>query len=135
MKFCDERIQKHLLNGGKIKRNDDNTIFGINSCKRLSCGYLFNSAYILTEDDLLYNGWKIIEPEYNWNKIIKDKVLCVFSDYEDFKSFNISLLKEIDKISYDEDVYKTNEGIMYDYCKPFNPAEYNIAKDLKEYEK
>lgn len=23
MKFCDERIQKHLLNGGKIKRNDN----------------------------------------------------------------------------------------------------------------
>lgn len=74
------------MSGGKIKRNDDNTIFSINSSKKLSYGCLFNSAYILTEDDLLYNGWKIIEPEYNWNKIIKDKVLCIFSNDKDLRT-------------------------------------------------
>lgn len=25
--------------------------------------------------------------------------------------------------------------MVYYYCKPFNPADFNIAKDLKEYEK
>lgn len=25
-------------------------------------------------------------------------------------------------------------GLNYDYCKPFNPADFNIAKDIKDYE-
>lgn len=84
MKFCDERIQKHLLNGGRIKRNDDNAVFIINRDKRLSCGCLLNSAYILTENDLIYEGWKIVEPEYDWDKIIKDKILCQFWDEQEY---------------------------------------------------
>ena len=135
MKIYDEKIQKHLLHGGKIKREletyevvlhiDENLFFLDDD------GDIFN----ISITDLMCNDWEIVEPEYDWDRIIKDKVLCVFSDTEDFKSFNISLLTDIDKISYDEDIYITNEGIMYDYCKPFNPADFNIAKDLKEYEK
>lgn len=135
MKFCDERIQKHLLNGGRIKRKCDSFYKNIHIAKN---GYFVDddySYYDITKNDLTADDWEIIEFKYDWDKIIKDKVLCVFSDTEDFKSFNISLLTDIDKINYDEDIYKTNEGIMYDYCKPFNPAEFNIAKDLKEYEK
>lgn len=134
MKFCDERIQKHLLNGGKIKRKikTKDTIIHIGDF-----GYFYDDKnfYNFSITDLTADNWEIVEPEYDWDKIIKDKILCVFSDTEDFKSFNISLLTDIDKINYDEDIYKTNEGIMYNYCKPFNPADFNIAKDLKEYEK
>ena len=35
----------------------------------------------------------------------------------------------------DNDGYFTSQGTRYKYCKPFNPANFNIAKDLKEYEK
>lgn len=44
----------------------------------------------------------------------------------------ISILSKKDE---DNDCYITSQGTRYKYCKPFNPAEYNIAKDLKEYEK
>lgn len=132
MKFCDERIQKHLLNGGKIKRNDLNTIICINNDKRLSCGRLFNSLYILTENDLTVDDWEIVEPEYDWDKIIKDKVLCIFSDDKDFKYKVISTLN---RRSDNADYYLTYQRVWYKYCKPFNPADFYIAKDLEEYEK
>lgn len=129
MKFCDERIQKHLMNGGKIKNNDIVLII----CKdgkiyEKSNNSLFN--YSLDKTDLISDDWEIVEPEYDWDKIIKDKVLCVFSDFGDYKNFDISMLSR-----YGFDGFYTNENLKYELCKPFNPAEFNIIKDLKEYEK
>ena len=83
MKFCDEKIQKHLLNGGKIKRRDFDVEVVLNKDKRLSCDG--SSYYILTQYDLTVDDWEIIEPKYNWDKIIKDKILCVFSHQENFE--------------------------------------------------
>ena len=130
MKFCDERIQKHLLNGGKIKRRDIDVVVTINKEKRLSCDC--SKFYILTQYDLIYDDWEIVELEYNWDKIIKDKILCIFSDQKNFEYKTISTLNRIDE---DNGCYYTTQGIWYKYCKPFNPKDYNIAKDLKEYEK
>ena len=132
MKFCDERIQKHLLNGGKIKRS-------LGSCNIFAYigenGFIFDNSknfYSFCEQDLTADDWKIVEPEYNWNKIIKDKVLCVFSDNKDFKIYVISPLIRFEE--YDNYPFKIKDN-TYLYCKPFNPADYNnIAKDLKEYE-
>lgn len=129
MKFCDERIQKHLLNGGKIKRSDIDVVVSINKEKRLTCDC--SKFYILTQYDLMYDDWEIVESKYDWDKIIDDKILCVFSYYEDFRTFNISTLIYVD---YKNDTYKTNENIIYNYCKPFNYEEFNVAEDLKEYE-
>lgn len=137
MKFCDKKIQECLLNGGKIKRRirpnaiicidpfDDMRIFAEKKCGN-------TEEYTFTKQDLIADDWEIIEPEYDWNKIIKDKVLCVFSDYEDYKEEVISLLISKDK---DTDFYINSQGFQYKYCKPFNPADFNIIKDLKEYEK
>lgn len=130
MKFCDERIQKHLLNGGKIKRRDIDVVVSINKDKRLSCEC--SKFYILTQYDLIYDDWEIVETKYNWDKIIDDKILCVFSYYEDFRTFNISTLVYVD---YKNDTYKTNENMIYNYCKPFNYEEFNVAEYLKDYEK
>lgn len=130
MKFCDERIQKHLLNGGEIRRRDIDVVVSINKEKRLSCDC--SKFYILTQYDLTADDWEIVEPEYDWDKIIKDKVLCVFSDQENFEYKTISTLNGRD----DQDgIYFTSQGIWYRHCKPFNPAEYNIAKNIKDYEK
>lgn len=133
MKFCDEKIQKHLLNGGKIIYS------GITYPLFLRGGAIFfkNGSgeilnYSISEEDLTADDWEIVEPEYNWDKIIKDKVLCVFSDEEDFKYKVISTLK---KRSKDNNYYLTYQRVFYKFCKPFNPADFNIAKDLKEYEK
>ena len=75
MKFCDERIQNHLLNGGKIKRRDFDIEIGLNKDKRLSCDC--SRYYILTQYDLTVDDWETVEPEYNWDKIIKDKILFI----------------------------------------------------------
>ena len=132
MKFCDERIQKHLLNGGKVKRR-------LGSCNIIMYigenGFIFDNSgsfYVFCEQDLTSDDWEIVEPEYNWDKIIKDKILCVFSHQENFEYKMISILSKKDE---DNDCYFTSQGTRYRYCRPFNPADFNIAKDLKEYEK
>ena len=133
MKFCDEIIQRHLLKGGKIKRRDFYVEVSINKEKRLSCDC--SGYYILTQYDLTADDWEIVEPEYNWDKIIEDKVLCEFSDDEDFKDDEkvISILTSIDEY---RGFYYNSQGFRYKYCKPFNPSEYiNVDEDLKEYEK
>ena len=130
MKFCDKRLQNHLLNGGKIKRRDFDVEVGLNKVKRLSCDC--SGYYILTQYDLTVDDWEIVEPEYNWDKIIKDKVLCEFWDDEkDTDDPCVGLLAKRTTIGF----YRTNGCCLWKNCKPFNPAEYNIAKDLKEYEK
>ena len=132
MKFCDERIQKHLLNGGKIKRvNKDysyrSIVLGDNSFKYADNG----DSYQLDRNDLEADDWKIVEPKYNWNKIIKDKILCVFSDYEDYRTYVISPLIKVEDNNFS---FKTIDELSYGHCKPFNPAEYNVAKNIKDYE-
>lgn len=135
MKFCDEKIQNHLLNGGEIKRNDDEYWFNLRHIKLIDDVLRFtdgkNEPYEIARSDLLADDWEIVEPEYDWNKIIEDEVLCVFSDAKDFESgIIISVLKR-----KDDNCYYNSRGMPYNYCKPFNPADYNIVKDLKEYEK
>lgn len=133
MKFCDERIQRHLLNGGKIKRRDIDVVVSINKEKRLSCEC--SKYYILTQYDLIYDDWEIVESVYNWDKIIEDKILCEFSDDEDYKDDEkvISILTSIDEY---RGFYYNSQGFRYKYCKPFNPSEYiNVDEDLKEYKK
>lgn len=137
MRFCDERIQKHLLNGGKIKRVSKNKgwdyrpiVLDDELLKFTDNG----DDYIITKRDLTSNGWEVVEPEYNWDKIIKDKILCVFSDNKDFKYlFYTGLLQEFN--NKNSLPFKEKDGVEFHYCKPFNPADFNIAKDLKEYEK
>lgn len=133
MKFCDERLQKHLLNGGKIKKSDK----GIWKFRPIVINkdniLVFEDTkehYILSKQDLTTGDWEIIEYEYNWNKIIKNKILCVFSDDKDFKTFSISTLINV---NYKNNTYRTNYNMIYNYCKPFNYEEFNVAEDLKEY--
>lgn len=131
MKFCDERIQNHLLNGGKIKRSGADYLIRLNGNNDTVCckhGYI--SVYIFKREDFATDDWEIVEPEYDWDKIIEDKILCLFSDNKGFKYNIFSTLR-----MRDNNFYYTDNGTTYKYCKPFNPAEFNIAKDLKEYEK
>lgn len=132
MKFCDERIQRHLLNGGKITHSDLHyPIFlrGGTICFKNGSGEIL--SYSISEDDLTDDDWEIVEPKYNWNKIIKDKILCIFSDYEDYMTYVISPLIKVEDNNFS---FKTIDELSYGHCKPFNPAEYNIAKNIKDYE-
>lgn len=132
MKFFDKKIQNHLLNGGKIKRRNNNIWryrpILIND-KNVLVFADTEDYYILTKLDLTTDDWENVESKYDWDKIIKDKVLCVFSDDENYKEEVISILTKVD-----DDYYTTN-GLWFKYCKPFNSDDYNIVKNIKEYEK
>ena len=132
MKFCDKRLQNHLLNGGKIKRVDSNCIIYLNDNCELYCESSYPDLYFLVKKDLTSNDWEIVESEYDWDKIIEDKILCVFSDYIDYRTYVISPLIKVEDNNFS---FKTIDELSYGHCKPFNPADFNIAKDLKEYEK
>lgn len=134
MKFCEEKIQKHLLNGGKIKRvfnNKDGNYCIISLSNDNALVFAGTEEYYtLTRQDLTSNNWEIVEPEYDWDKIIKDKILCVFSDDEDRGTYVISPLIKVEGKGFS---FMTIEELSYSHCKPFNPADFNIAKDLKEF--
>lgn len=130
MKFCDERIQNHLLNGGKVKRK-------LGSCNIImhigENGFIFDNSgsfYVFCEQDLTSDDWEIVESEYDWDKIIKDKILCIFSNEENYRNVRLSRLSLVS-----DGKFKLLGGLSYNYCKPFNPADFNIAKNIKEYEK
>ena len=132
MKFCDERIQRHLLNGGKIKRESCNFLMFLNNNGFLcyqSDGPVHTCC--INSKDLTADDWEIVESDYDWDKIIKDKILCVFSDYIDYRTYVISPLIKVEDNNFS---FKTIDELSYGHCKPFNPADFNIAKDLKEYE-
>lgn len=133
MKFCDREIQNHLLNGGKIiNESMINPIYlNINELvydnPRLGC----QSLYRITKGDLISNSWRIVEPEYNYDKIIKDEILCVFWD-SDPKACAIGYLKYCDLSAVFK--YHRDDATGFQNCKPFNPNDYDITDNLKEYE-
>ncbi len=99
--------------------------------KRLSCD--FSGYYILTRYDLITDDWEIVEAEYDWDKIIKDKILCVFSDHDDDQV--LGYLKSLTDSTDEKYNFWTTNGVPFVNCKPFNPADFNIVKDLNEYKK
>lgn len=129
MRFCDKRLQNHLLNGGKIIYSGIKyplfLRFG-SICFKNKSGELLK--YSIGIDALTAKDWKIVKPEYNWNKIIKDKVLCVFGKCMN-PYYIVGYLQGINS----DGKFELLGGLNYDYCKPFNPADYNIAKNIKDY--
>lgn len=133
MKFCDERIQRHLLNGGKIKKAESGIGWDYRPIKLDGELLVFadnGDDYIITKDDLI-NDWEIIGPEYDWDKIIKDKILCQFWDeIEDADEPRVGYLAR----KTAEGFYINGWDFLWKNCKPFNPADFNIAKNIKDYE-
>lgn len=133
MKFCDERIQRHLLNGGKIIYSGIKYplfLRGSTICFKNGSGEIL--GYSIGEYDLTEDDWEIVEPEYDWDKIIKDKILCQFWDeikYTDEPYVGYLTQKTA------EGFYRNGWDCKWKYCRPFNPTDYNIAKNIKDYEK
>lgn len=71
MRFCNKKIQKHLLKGGKIERTMVMASIGyeytqaiyldeyLRTCKSENSGE--GEEYCLTDDDLTAEDWKIIK--------------------------------------------------------------------------
>lgn len=133
MKFCDEIIQNHLLNGGKIKRESCDFLMFLNN-NGLLCyqNEVMSTRAALTKKDLTADDWEIVEPEYNYDKIIKDKILCVF--WDEIKKTDDPCVGYLSKKAA-EGFYRKGWNCSWQHCKPFNPADFNIAKYAKDYEK
>lgn len=134
MKFCDEKIQKHLLNGGKIKKSAHCYPLFLDNVGALCFNNNLNITYDYTiaKKDLIDDDWEIVEPEYDYDKIIKDKILCQFWDEQEYT--DIPLVGYLTK-KVANGFYGNGWNCAWKHCKPFNPAEFNIAQDLKEYKK
>lgn len=134
MKFCNKKIQKHLLNGGKIKRTGN---VGIVNCPIMfnNCSLEFadGGKYHISILDLTSNDWEIVKPKYDWEKIMKDKILCQFWDNnQETQTPCVGYLKEkaVDGFRRCGDEYATWKN-----CAPVKIEQFNIAKDSKDYEK
>lgn len=133
MKFCNKKIQKHLLNGGKIKRRIETREIIIHLAKT---GSFFNDkgdVFYISKTDLTADDWEIVEPEYDWDKIIEDKILCQFWDNnQETQTPCVGYLGEkvADGFRRCGDGYATWKN-----CAPVKIEQFNIAKDLKDYEK
>lgn len=131
MRFCDKRLQKHLLNGGKIIYSGIThplfLRFG-SICFKNTSGELLE--YSIGMNDLTAKDWKIVKPDYNWDKIIKNKILCVFGKGMN-QYYIIGYLQGINS----DGKFELLGGLNYDCCKPFNSTDFNVAKNVKDYEK
>lgn len=133
MKFCNKKIQKHLLDGGKIKRRIETREIIIHLAKT---GSFFNDkgdVFYISITDLTANDWEIVKPKYDWDKIVKDKILCHFWDNnQETQTPCMGYLEEkaADGFRRCGDGYATWKN-----CAPVKIEQFNIAKDLKDYEK
>lgn len=130
MKFYDLKIQNHLLKGGKIRNNTYEGSYVIYIGDDCVIKKDNNEDYILKGQDLSSDKWEIVETKYNWDKIMQDRILCVFSDFENFRAFNISILINV---NYKNNTYKTNEGLIYKYCK--HCGKINMNENIKKQNK
>lgn len=132
MKICDEAIQKHLLNGGKIKRMIETYEIVIHIDKY---NYFFDDdgdVYHFDNFDFIADDWEIVEPGYNWDKIIKDKILCQF--WDELEETDTPIVGYLTKKTA-EGFYGKGWHCSWTHCKPFDSVHFNAAKDLKEYER
>ena len=61
MKFCDERIQKHLLKGGKIRNNTNEGSYVIYIGDNLIIRKDNGEYYTIKGQDLSSDKWEIVE--------------------------------------------------------------------------
>ncbi len=132
MKLCDEAIQNHLISGGKIKRRIETYEIVIHIDKN---GFFFDDdgdVYYFDNSDFIAGDWEVVGPEYDWDRIIKDKILCQFWDEQEYT--DTPMVGYLTK--------KTAEGFhgngwycIWKHCKPFDSVYFNAAKNIKEYEK
>ena len=133
MKFYDERIQKHLLSGGKIRNNTYEGSYIIYIGDNLIIRKDNGEYYTIKGQDLSSDTWEIVEPEYDWDKIIEDKILCQFwNNNQETQTPFVGYLEEkvADGFRRCDDGYATWKN-----CAPVKIEQFNIAKDLKDYEK
>lgn len=137
MRF-NEKIQDHLLAGGKVKLTIVGHIEYIlkldNWNARLLCiskdGVRDVSQYDLTLSDLVSDSWEIIPFEIDWNLVIKNKVLCKFYQNGLSEDYVIRGLANVSSNRFKDDL-----GGIWDCCEIIEQSEYKVAKSVESYYK
>lgn len=132
MKFCDEKIQNHLLNGGKIKRKSSNLLLFLDSNGKICYQASIFLPYSINKNDLTADDWEIVPKEWNWDKIIKDKILCQF--WNENKSNMLPIVGYLIEKT-DKKFIRNCNGGSWKNCEPIDIEHFNIIKDRKDYEK
>lgn len=135
MKFCNKKLQQHLLNGGKIKQKNTGFIQFREIWLKDGCLKFVSddTNYQVTKESLTSNVWEIIPIKYDWVKIVKDKILCQFWDNnQETQTPCVGYL--VEKVA--NGFRRCGDGYAtWKNCAPVKIEQFNIAKDLKEYEK
>ncbi len=127
MKLTDKEIIEALKAGKKIKS------------KRVSCYLKYDTGYgRITSDrgEALYDlltlmeigDFEIVEPEIDWEKVVKEKYLCLFWNHPDDVKYFGYLMKF-------ENKYKTcMAGCIryFKHCRPLRADEVKLVTDEKE---
>lgn len=128
MKFCDKKIQDHLLAGGKVKRpsfwkpiysNRFNLVFQDNDN--------VEKVYWLDREDLTADDWEIVVDFYD--DFITNRFLCFF--WNENEPYDIGYLKSYNNYKdypfYGEVLRNgCTSTSYYQHCKPVEGKKFNI---------
>lgn len=136
MNFFDAKIRNHLLAGGIIKRKNWSISIGFDKYGQLRWKDRNGYLYEVVMSDLKADDWKITRPMYDYEKIIRDKVLCLFWDIGNGNEpYIIGTLDRVDDYSHYPFIYHRKNGSSYECCEPFNPKMHNVVTDVNKYVK
>ena len=128
MKLTDKEIIE-ALDDGKTIQEDHGRSYRKNSCQKLEDAKTGRQEslwlHALTAD------YTIVEPEIDWEKVIKEKYLCKFWDDEvepDNRSCQIGILnRNSQRVAF----CCSNVG-LFEHCRPLRADEAKLVTDEKE---
>ncbi len=130
MKLTDKEIIEALKAGRQIKDSDG---FVYELSQR---GFVCN---VRTGDVLaqsiaaLKRHFEIVEPEIDWDKVIREKCLCKFWDEDEepaVQECRVAFLEKYTKHRYAP--FRNHYGAAYQNCRPLRADEVKLVNDEKE---
>lgn len=140
MKLTDEKILEALKAGKRIRLCGGTNKYCLN--KKGDIVIDGENNFISLNVAVLSYDFEIVEQEFDWDRIIKDKVLCIFNYMDNITDLYCYYPILGHLIEYDPDKDYKFTGVMIDSCKanfrqcrPFNPENFNIAENPDIYKK
>jgi len=80
---------------------------------------------IFSQEDILANDWKVLEQNYNWNKIIEKKYLCKFWTIGKEDNYSIDALDKYEPTAH-KFKFIDAMGKMWEHCEPLSSKDYGL---------
>lgn len=129
MKLTDKEIIE-ALDDGKTIQGDHGRSYRKNSCQKLEDAKTGRQEslwlHALTAD------YTIVEPEIDWDKVIKEKYLCKFWDTGEEPSMSnegyvVSKLECTNSVCF-----RNSSGCIWSHCRPLRADEVKLVTNEKE---